>query len=109
MKKLPYWAKGGIIFTFIILIPSIYFFILYLINPSNHAGLFENNPALIFISLFNILGSLIFDIFSLERFFTSEISQVILIILINLVVVFILGSLIGYLYGTHKERKIKVI
>ena len=92
-KNWPYWIKGGIIFGFI---PIITLFLVFIYS--------RELAALIFIFLFGFGVPAILD----DLGYTTEIAtRAVIIWGIPIIIWFIIGSVIGWIYGKIKSRKME--
>jgi len=87
-KNWPYWLKGGLIFEIVLLIQIILTYLCLI------TGFIHGDAA----------NCLVFAI-SPGLLFTKIVDGIIIPIVVNLVVYFTIGTLIGFLFGKLKKKK----
>ena len=104
-KSKPYWLKGGIILSFVMLIINISSFIIYSTLCVGSDFIETNLFCNLFLVFFIFTA---FFAFTFYLFISSTINTITAIIfgfLVSLIFYFTIGAVTGYIYGKIKSKK----
>ena len=102
-KNWSYWLRGGILFLLGIEIISLIVYLLaFILSP------YFAMPLIIFQGFGVLLANLIFNWNPLDYVYSSPKMEVIIslfVLISNAICLFIVGAIIGWIYGKVKEKK----